>query len=1053
MNKTFLGLALTLLAAGSAWAGEPQISSRLPQAKSQGLTLNHGWEDMLRESGKMSGKRDVVSPSAVTEATAFNFLDAPDGTSWCYTEDISWRADENDFGGYNYYMSSAFIQIYDSQNQKVGDFTVEIPDGMTVNNIEPYGRITKKLFDLNANTFEVMVSLHEVTPDYTGREYVWIYQINGGKTVEFEGNGIIVDASTNDWTLYQRLVLVHGNDSLVNHSDVDIYRPATWGEDAPQIEHTFTLDDNLINYMDAPFLNFFNDGGKPYYVLSYYEKSFDVRDEEGNMVVDSLTWMPEFTENNTFIIDTYDRYYNKVSSIQIPTTAPEWAAVRMMGLGAMSDFDISRGKFTGDDQLNYVVMFEDATLQFETVCSFVVYNQQGDSIGVLADNVGAYWNTLSSIDGVEDQMLFMTVEGEAYLVDLPSLQRTEMPTVIEELNGSVNIDRYACMADPKGYRYVMGINEGLTDETYTNVICRYAHLNSDFSVHRYVDVNMGPKAMTFVPLINEQTLNPYLFNTDDLREYIFLSKLQKGEEFGGTYNVLFIANDKGEIVETFNLEGDDLAGDIYSVTLLNYGTPQQSLFVCFYNWDEDVCSLRYYSLPFTSFPAGGTGTAADPYLISSVGDLQQMVQHPSAHYRVACDFDADYHKASIPEFSGTLDGDGHTIQHLDVTSTHYYGGLLGAMSDGSVSNLKFLAPRARVTSSNENFGLLSGYATTSRFEDIVVSGMEIISEGGASPVGGLVGSAMAETNVKGVLVHDSYIQGNNVVGGIVGEMRTSSVVSASALTESAVEGNREVGGIIGVIGTGSGVRDCFVSGSEVAGNSSLGLIAGYSNGTTIDEAGGHGCLSHCIVSQSSVVDLGNLHKGLAAIVGYVEPQWGSSIKTVVNSNVSIDSYVALPVEGVSDEQMATIHAIAGYTKDNEVSDKPGQVLKEEGLKDNFVYLSPAAEPSSTVYYGGGDDATTPEGKLVAGEEIAPQSFWTNLGFGFGSTNETPWVYTEGQAPVLYLLNPENMPNSLPVIEHRGAASAGGARCFNLYGQPVGAGHKGLTISQGRKVLL
>lgn len=1049
MNKTTTSLALAAalltLPAMAAAAPEASLASIHQATAAQSLSAGRGWKQML--SHPSVSQQRLIEPQHQAKSSNFNFIEGPDGSTWYYTQDVQWASPEET--GYTYTFASTHIQVFDSHHQLQGVCDVEVPAGMVINSIEPYGRITKKLFDLNASTLEMTISLHEVTPDYTGRTYVWVYQLNGGKVQEFEGMGMIVDASTNDWTTYQRFILSHDNDSIPNLTDIDFYRPASWGEEGPQLEHTLSIESLLINYMDAPFFNFFNDGGKPYYVLAHYEKSYDVRDEEGNMIIDPETYMPEFTEDNSFIIETYDRYFKEVSHIVIPTTAPDWAAIRMMGIGAFSDLDINRGLFTQDGQLNYIVMFEDATLQFETMTTYAIYNQQGDSIAILADSVGDFWNILTPIRGVEEQMLFMTVNNEAYMVDVPSLHRTPVPTSINGQLGSVNIDRYACADDPKGYRYVMALNEAVTDQTQTNVISRYVHLSSDFKHLRNVDINMGPWAVNFTPLVNEQSLNPYLFNTDDLREYIFLTKIYDEPGSPMLHNVLMIANDRGEIIESFNVEGNDPDGDIYSVSLLNYGTTEQQLFVCYYDWDNDVCTMRYFDLPFTSFTAGGEGTAENPYLISSVGDLQQMARNTNAYYRLATDIDAYGHTAAIEEFGGELDGAGHTISNLDVTSTHYYGGLLGAASDAFVHDITFNHPTAVITSKNENFGLLSGYATASRFSDVVVSDLQVVSESSATPVGGLVGNAMAGTTVTSCLVDGSSIQGNSTVGGLVGEMRTGSLVSASAVLNTTISGNNEVGGAVGGIGMGSGVRDCYVADTKVKGNSRLGGIAGYSNGTKIDDNGGHGSIARNVVSNTVVAETAERHYALAAIVGYLEPQW-SNPEIVVSDNVAIDSYIALSDGALDAEQMASVHAIAGYSKDNEEPDRPGQVLKEEGLRDNFVYVTPETVANSQAYFGGGDDANTTEGKRVSAEEIAPQSFWTSLGYVFGQSAAAPWAYTEGQTPVLYIVADYHKPSSLPVLSRDEIAPADGP-LYNLYGQPASAAASGLLLQPGRKV--
>lgn len=108
--------------------------------------------------------------------------------------------------------------------------------------------------------------------------------------------------------------------------------------------------------------------------------------------------------------------------------------------------------------------------------------------------------------------------------------------------------------------------------------------------------------------------------------------------------------------------------------------------------------------------SGGSGTANDPYLLSSPSDIEKLAiavnektGYSEAHFKLANDIDMSGVKTMIPigtnfgedgsnlrAFSGTFDGDGHTVSHLNMTyhGKNYIGvALFGILKDATVKNL------------------------------------------------------------------------------------------------------------------------------------------------------------------------------------------------------------------------------------------------------------------------------------------------------------------------------------------------------------------------------
>ena len=89
----------------------------------------------------------------------------------------------------------------------------------------------------------------------------------------------------------------------------------------------------------------------------------------------------------------------------------------------------------------------------------------------------------------------------------------------------------------------------------------------------------------------------------------------------------------------------------------------------------------YASLSFGQFSGSGSGTESDPYLITSPDELFEVRNSLSSHYKLMNDIDLEEWLAEesptqgwipIQKFTGTFDGNGHTISNLfNVSSMKY----------------------------------------------------------------------------------------------------------------------------------------------------------------------------------------------------------------------------------------------------------------------------------------------------------------------------------------------------------------------------------------------
>lgn len=235
----------------------------------------------------------------------------------------------------------------------------------------------------------------------------------------------------------------------------------------------------------------------------------------------------------------------------------------------------------------------------------------------------------------------------------------------------------------------------------------------------------------------------------------------------------------------------------------------------------------------------GTGTEADPYVITTAEDLAAVHNDLDGHYVLGNDIDlSGYDHTPIGNeaegaFTGSFDGEGFTLSNLTVKEATKYVGLFGYL-EGTVKNV--ILDAVEIEGARYVGGVV-GYATadTTITDCSVLSGSVTCSDplintytGGvvgycgssldgqftnkASIVvevsvsgaytGGIVGFCVGDLN--GVFINDADISVNygKSVGGIVGECRNAtfnnSTNSGTIVFTRASAYNANVGGLIGL---------------------------------------------------------------------------------------------------------------------------------------------------------------------------------------------------------------------------------------------------------------
>jgi len=989
----------------------------------------------LKEAGFFAGVKNaptrVTDDPATQVADSYGWVLGPNGYYWHYTMDFTTALvpREDDYKEYKY--TGASIKVYDNNNKEVGAFQVSVPDTMKCNNIQLYGPITKKLFDLNDQTYEIMCQLHHAVP---GSNYyiTRAYSIQTGD-IEFErkGTGYIFDASRNSYDIYQRFIMTE--EDVVKdgkeYTNIDIYKPSPYSADHKvELEKNIVLDQSHLYYMQGSYLNCYAIDGEPYYVISQFNEPWELSKDPTNPanVIQR--------QDNPLIIKTYamvrpeGKYWKEltmVDSVAIMGNTPEGWQFRELGFGTFpyGDLNFTKGYFSGDDQFNYVVLACDysASKGDSDFATFDVYNSKGEKIKqIIKEASSEWWKAMAAVPGKEDQVAFLQTIGDGdaaadqiTMVDLPSCEQVAvLPYSVEGNLISTTLDRKASSKNSYGYQYVVSLSQGESDSE-GNVIAPIVWINPNGGIDHKDAMNLGPNGMYFTPLLNETTLNPYIFDTSDDMEYIYLCKKMRTDGSKKIDNIMEIAKADGTVLKSFESNEDRRIIEPSLVPVNADGKYQ--LAIAYQNNNTERYEMEFCDLPLNKFAEGGKGTKEEPYLVSTTGDLMQMGQNKKAYYKLANDIDMTEGGLWTPidNFQGELDGDGHALFNMYIAGKTARTGLFATMGyGGHAKNLNFVNPTIELNTNSAFVGVLAGECAADSLNGamkvIPADSIHVINGKITGNYGGVIGGIIGQTTLYGDVVACSFqgeINAPNAtegVGGIVGKNYTGSRVYACSANLTATIGEN-LGGILGVMSKNCGaVYDCESQGKLTAKNQVGGII-----GSDAERVMVKNCVSRADIYATSPDKFVKYAAG--GIVGALEADPYATDKTVAGSSSVVYNNVAtgnIYVNGVkfdgTDAKENCVHAVVGSSsndvvygtdeKYDETKDEwivtPTSYAVEGGLRNNYT----------TINLTTNTDANTSEGKYMALGSLN-QNFFKGLSFAYGSNAAAPWK--GNQVPVMW----------------------------------------------------
>ena len=265
----------------------------------------------------------------------------------------------------------------------------------------------------------------------------------------------------------------------------------------------------------------------------------------------------------------------------------------------------------------------------------------------------------------------------------------------------------------------------------------------------------------------------------------------------------------------------------------------------------------------TNTPGVSDGTAAHPFLIANVENLECLRDNPSnywagKYFKQTADIDLSSQPVwtttigdlNTTAFTGHYDGNGKKITGLQVAlTTTSYAGLFGVTNEATISNLEIANATTSLADEEQYVGaaVLVGYA-----------------------------SATAITNV-----HTSGTVTGHVASGIAAEIVYGTTISSSSSSATIIGSGRCAGGLVGCAGRPyegrylNSITDSYATGAVTGDMFVGGLVGSFAPAGQITRSYATGAVTG---RPAPVVDTGaNVYTGargyVGGLVGYIESDY------------------------------------------------------------------------------------------------------------------------------------------------------------------------------------
>lgn len=1049
MNKTIIAIAAAMAVGSvSAQAKVPHGTSDalfpyMPKARAEVCQDGFGKPDAFQAKAPKGavkvGAFKTLNPNVLSKSSESGYLNAPDGSTWFFSIDYK-TSETNSIQGFK-------ITVFDSQLQEVGSVEDEIQLGENETRVAQLSigpDLTQKFFNYD-NSYEIMIGVATNTTAYVNNYRTRVYSIGKNEPVTtIDGYYCsAVNAAKDAWsedfyiTFYTSVETetpeVNGIENHLDNRFVTYKKAGYSGMGDPVIDVRFPEICTTGEYA-IPVLSVVNDG-KPWISFSHlkhcwFEDPYDYSNEnpaaDNEMIVDVYTtgsgWNAamEKYSTTTFPLDTNadDLFFLYHGNFQYDNDLN----LTLSGDGTPSLYITKAHSTQGGDTFSYDYTVYSAAPKGETAAGVKKFDlAQGVSGGTFMTDIPGFAPQVMFIipDGDGDVFFqFVNVNNGQVEHELDANLSDEDPNI----SLTANTDR---VADKDSYLYYAPQTRGMSDEN-DDVHTQIVFVDpEEGTIVRTDDINLGQNVESAQLYTGPEAFDPYLFNLDSDREYMALVKRKKASGTGIDEQLIIRSTDssKAPLLELGPEEGK---GNLANIFIANYGSKSPKLIVTYMDISDWKYTLQSYDLPLQLFE-NGDGTAENPYQISTVGGLKQLISAPEAHYAIVSDIDASGYPLDIKdfEFTGSLDGRNHVISNLSLTGRALIPQLnrpadtaegVSANSDdlaGTVRNINFVNASLKNAASGQ--GLLVGTMSGGVIENVHAYESTVQ---GDDDFGGLVGKARVYASISGSSFQGDLIGGeeSSTIGGIASSTMTSATIQACAFKGSITAGSG-IGGIVGDLGNNAGkISDCHVN-AAIKGKNTIGGIAATSGRSLIEKCHVQGSI------EATEAPRWGGGPCVGGIVGDLQPDYGSLNPDEPDEptapsfavqgcyvNLSSLAYTGTPAE--SEEfpgQNDTMHRIVGKSVVNNepepigydettwepiYSDEP--VAPDAGLANNYA-VATLTVGSDKIEAA----ATSTEGASVASDETGI-SFFQELGWNYGNDTENPWNMTGDQFnPTLY----------------------------------------------------
>lgn len=930
-------------------------------------------------NNKIEPKSTVLKPSE-----NYNLIEGPDGTQWYSTQS---------YEIVNYYFTSSEVTIYNGKGDVQNTLKVEVPTEGSCNEIVVGDVITNNFFDFNKNTYEVPIIMHIIHSPGVTSFVTKIYDLSTGELkFTYDGYMSFVKVNTGYSNEYRAVLSYKSEENGETFQNYDIYAKATYSSNGAALKNQFSVSSKLAEYQVGSVLNIFTIGSNFYYVLSKYEKEYmDPASYEE-------PWEMIPTADNNFIATIYNNNFVEVGTVTIPVTSTSQYLVQY-GVGLFGTEDLSNGFWDETGELRLVVATAGLEIATESESiSFDVYDLKGNVVKNIATDVSD-WMRMYDIQEQSKQMAFLSADEQTLsMVDIPSCET--VITFGAEVDGEIissSIDRYQ---KNNSYQYVVALAAPESDDN-DDIFQRFAWITKEGKIDCIVKFNVGQYNASWVPLVMGEVMNPYLFDTDSQREYVFILNQRKSDSATAMVDELRVVKEDGTIVAQYQ-EDQNGKGDLGSCNILGLNTDTPTLLIPYRNSETEEITIELEFLPMVAFREGGDGTKSNPFKISSAGDMAMISRNPLAHYQVVNDFDAADYGAwkSIPNFAGTFDGGNYKISNLNLNGNGVNSAIFANTEATKIKNLILESPKVDLSEDVSSAGFLIAESVGDTITNVQVNKAVVTGNNTNAVVGGIIGRAMLNTEISECLVNDIVINAPmaGYVGGIAGNTLTGSNLNACSVSGTILADNT-IGGIVGSASTDCKVMNCHTD-VTLEGDNTIGGIVGAA------ERGG---IHNCYV-EGDIVATGSRYSKVGGVAGSLSSDWTTTEESVVDAVISgnVIALKSITANG------GAAHRIVGYTRLDEDKDAaqwdPSLVpVREVALANNYVVSTLAVIDGEIAA-----EATSTEGADIAAADLN-KSFFETLGFKYGTDVDNPWNVESANDPCLYF-EQVNSSSNVDIIE-------------------------------------